>query len=195
MQNQQTPNYWNDRYRNNQTGWDIGNISTPLKDFIDTLEDKSLRILIPGAGRAYEAIYLHEQGFKNVFVCDWAEIAFAHLKEQCPDFPQEHLLIGDFFKLAIEVDLILEQTFFCALNPELREQYAEKMAGILAENGKLVGLFFGVKFPKEGPPFGGTKEEYLPIFEPYFDILEMEFAQNSIKPRQGSELFFKMQKK
>lgn len=195
MQNQLTANYWSNRYLNNQTGWDIGHISTPLKDFIDTLEDKNLRILIPGAGRAYEAVYLHQKGFKNVYVCDWAEVAFSHLKENAPDFPTENMLIGDFFQLDIEVDLVLEQTFFCALNPKLRPKYAEKMSEILAENGLLVGLFFGIKFPKAGPPFGGTKEEYLPIFESNFTILEMETAQNSIKPRQGSELFFRMMKK
>ncbi|MFT4761873.1 MAG: hypothetical protein ACI9XO_002346 [Paraglaciecola sp.] len=195
MQNQLTSNYWNNRYLKDETGWDIGDISTPLKDFIDTLTDKNIRILIPGAGRAHEAVYLHKNGFKNVFVCDWAEEAFINLKIQTPDFPKENRLIGDFFKLDIEVDLILEQTFFCAINPDLRPEYAEKTASILAENGMLTGLFFGVEFERAGPPFGGIKEDYLPIFEPYFDILEMDFAENSIKPRFGKELFFRMTKK
>jgi len=195
MQNQLTPTYWNDRYLNDQIGWDIGDISTPLKDFIDTLTDKNLHILIPGAGRAHEAVYLHQNGFQNVYVCDWAKEAFVHLRANAPDFPTENMLIGDFFKLDIQVDLVIEQTFFCALSPELRSKYAEKMAAILKENGILVGLFFGIEFPKVGPPFGGTKAEYLPIFEPYFSILEMEIAKNSIKPRQGSELFFRMEKK
>ena len=195
MQDQLTQSYWNDRYLNDEARWDIGHISTPLKDFIDTLEDKNIRILIPGAGRAHEAIYLHQNGFKNVFVCDWAAEAFVHLKAQTPDFHKEKMLIGDFFELDIEVDLILEQTFFCAIDPALRPKYAEKTASILAENGMLAGLFFGVEFPRVGPPFGGTKADYLPIFEPYFDILEMDFAENSIKPRLGTELFFRMKVK
>ena len=195
MPNQLDPNYWTDRYLNQETGWDIGHISPPLQRFIDTLDDQSLRILIPGAGRAYEAVYLHQRGFTNVFVCDWAEIAFKHLKENAPDFPKEHLLIGDFFELDIEVDLVIEQTFFCAIEPALRPRYAKKMSDILAKNGMLAGLFFGIKFPMEGPPFGGTKEEYQAIFSPYFDIVEMETAKDSIKPRLGSELFFRMLKK
>lgn len=195
MQNQLNATYWNNRYLNDQTGWDIGDISTPLKDFIDSLSDKNIRILIPGAGRAHEAVYLHQNGFKNVFVCDWAEEAFINLKTQTPDFPIKNMLVGDFFKLEIEVDLILEQTFFCAINPDLRPKYAEKTASILAENGMLMGLFFGIEFEREGPPFGGKKEDYLPIFEPHFTILEMDFAKNSIKPRLGSELFFRMKVK
>jgi len=58
-------NYWENRYQNQQTGWDIGEISSPLKAYIDQLEDKSIKILIPGAGNAYEAEYLFLNGFKT----------------------------------------------------------------------------------------------------------------------------------
>lgn len=59
--------FWNERYSSQQTGWDIGSPSTPLKEYIDQLTDKDIRILIPGCGNAYEAEYLHQQGFSNVF--------------------------------------------------------------------------------------------------------------------------------
>ena len=35
--------YWTERYESGQTGWDIGHESTPLKEFIDGLEDKSIK--------------------------------------------------------------------------------------------------------------------------------------------------------
>ena len=50
--------YWEERYRAGTTGWDIGSPSTPLKEYIDQLQDPSKKILIPGAGNAYEAEYL-----------------------------------------------------------------------------------------------------------------------------------------
>jgi len=62
--------YWSKRYEENQTGWDIGYPSTPIKTYVDQLENKDLKILIPGAGNAYEAEYLWQQGFKNVHVLD-----------------------------------------------------------------------------------------------------------------------------
>ncbi len=65
--------YWEQKYINNQTGWDIGHISTPIKNYIDQLQNKELRILIPGAGNSYEAEYLWNQGFKNLFILDIAE--------------------------------------------------------------------------------------------------------------------------
>ena len=55
--------YWNERYLNNASQWDLGAVSPPLKKYIDQKLNKDLAILIPGAGNSYEAIYLMEQGF------------------------------------------------------------------------------------------------------------------------------------
>lgn len=49
--------YWTTRYKEKKTGWDIGYPSTPIKAYADQLTDKQLKILIPGAGNAYEAEY------------------------------------------------------------------------------------------------------------------------------------------
>jgi len=183
-------NYWATRYKENNISWDIGEISTPIKEYIDQLEDKSLKILIPGSGNSYEAEYLHLQGFKNVFVIDLSLEPLKNLKKRTPDFPEEHLLQKDFFDLNMQFDLILEQTFFCALDINLRKKYVEKMNELLETKGKLVGLFFNFELTKSGPPFGGNQQEYKDLFQPYFEILKLEKCYNSITPRSGSELFF-----
>ncbi len=190
-----TSNYWNERYKMHNTPWDIGYVSPPLKHYLDQLKDQSLRILIPGAGRAYEAVYAYRQGFQQVFVCDWAPAAFEYLKQQAPDFPEAQMLVEDFFELALTVDLILEQTFFSAIEPVRRPDYARKAAELLSNNGKVVGLLFAHPFEHPGPPFGGTKEEYQRIFLPYFRILQMDVSLDSILPRAGRELFFELQKR
>ena len=187
--------FWNNRYVGKQIGWDLGAPSTPLKEFIDTLEDKSTRILIPGCGNAYEAEYLHQQGFDNVFVIDIAPLALEGFKERAPHFPQDHLFCGDFFEHEGEYDLILEQTFFCALNPQLRSAYAMKMNELLSEKGKLAGVMFSFELTEKGPPFGGSAEEYKVYFEDYFEIKSLTPCLNSIKPRLGSELWVELVKK
>lgn len=195
MENQQlTPTYWNARYAQHNTPWDIGYASPPIKRYIDQLSDKSTRILIPGAGSAYEAIYAYQQGFEQVFVCDWAPRAFDHLRQVAPEFPAGQLIIEDFFQLKIEVDLILEQTFFSAIHPSRRDAYARKTSELLSPGGKIAGLLFAHPFEQEGPPFGGTKAEYERIFAPYFDILQMEISEHSVAPRRGRELFFELRK-
>ncbi|MEO8961526.1 MAG: hypothetical protein ABI325_06580, partial [Ginsengibacter sp.] len=62
--------YWEERYRDNNTPWDLGMVSPPLKDYIDRLTDHNLSISIPGCGNAYEAGYLLEKGFQNVTLID-----------------------------------------------------------------------------------------------------------------------------
>jgi len=188
-------NFWDLRYQNNEIGWDIGYISTPLKKYIDQLTDKNIKILIPGGGNSYEAEYLHNLDFKNVFVLDISPTALTNLKNRVPDFPKNHLINIDFFKLNNSFDLILEQTFFCALTPKLRDNYVLKMNQLLRPNGKLVGLLFNIPLNKDRPPFGGTKKEYLSYFKNYFKIEIMELSYNSISERTNNELFIKLIKK
>jgi thiopurine S-methyltransferase len=187
--------YWNNRYINNETGWDIGYVSTPLKNYFDQLKNKDLRILIPGCGNAYEAEYLFKQGFKNVFIVDIAPEAIKAFKNRVPEFPENQIFLADFFELKQTWDLIIEQTFFCALNPAMREKYAQKMQELLTKNGKLVGLLFNCELNTEHPPFGGFKEDYEKLFSKYFNIKIMETCYNSIEPRKERELFIILEKK
>lgn len=183
---------WNRRYQNNDTGWDIGFVSTPIKDYIDQLENKSLKILIPGCGNAYEAEYLHKQGFTNVYVIDIAQGALKNLKKRCPHFQEEQLICGDFFDHSNNYDLIIEQTFFCAIDPKLRQGYVKKMKELLKPKGKLVGLLFNAPLNTDRPPFGGDKKEYLRLFKNYFNSVKINDSFNSIPSRQGREFFIMM---
>ncbi len=186
---------WNERYSSSNTPWNTGSITTPLKEYIDQLDNKHLKILIPGCGHAHEAVYLHRQGFKEVYVCDWAQLALDNFKKRVPDFPADHLLRADFFKLEIKVDRIMEQTFFCTLEtPEQRAAYAEQASKILKPEGKLVGLLFEMD-KKDGPPFGGNRKEYKALFDKHFHPVVIAPCYNSIKPRVGKELFIIASKK
>ena len=162
--------YWTNRYLNQQTGGDLGELSPPLKKYIDQIDNKNLKILIPGAGNAYEAEYLFKLGFKNTYVLDISEYPINEFKKRNNDFPKNHLLVEDFFLHEAKYDLIIEQTFFCAINPSLREKYVKKMADLLNPNGKLIGLLFNINFDSEGPPFGGNKNEYQKLFNSKFVI-------------------------
>ncbi|NJC27464.1 methylmalonyl-CoA epimerase [Neolewinella antarctica] len=190
--------YWTERYAAGNTGWDIGSPSTPIKEYLDQLSDKSLRILIPGAGNAHEAEYAWNSGFRNVTVLDIAPEPLAAFLKRVPDFPAEQAIRSDFFAHQGQYDLILEQTFFCSFPPtgENRKAYALKMHDLLATSGKLVGLWFDVPLTDEleKRPFGGTRSEYLGYFDPLFDVVTFTTAHNSIPPRAGRELFGILQK-
>ncbi|CAM3596859.1 SAM-dependent methyltransferase [Psychrobacter glaciei] len=200
MDNVNQAEFWQQRYETGSIQWDMGQVSPPLKAYIDQLpaSAKDQAILVPGAGNAYEVGYLHEQGFTNVTLVDFAPAPIDAFAERYPDFPAAHLICADFFNLSPEqhqFDWVLEQTFFCAINPSRRDEYVEQMAALLKPQGKLVGLLFNVDFGRDEPPFGGTKDEYQQRFEQCFDIEMMEASYNSHPARQGSELFIKLQAK
>jgi len=186
--------YWNNRYRENKTGWDIGFPSTPIKTYIDQLKDKSLEILIPGCGNAYEAEYLLGNGFQRITLIDIAPDLTAGLAKKLGTSYGDRvkILTGDFFQLTGKFDMVFEQTFFCALDPALRLAYVQKMQELLAPKGLLVGVLFNRDFDG-GPPFGGHLEEYTRLFEPYFHVRKMEPCYNSIDSRKASELFIIME--
>lgn len=191
----QTPDgrkdFWDQRYQNQQTGWDLGTPSPPLQAYFDQLTQKDIRILMPGAGNAHEAAYLYQQGFEHVYVLDISPLPLAVFAERFPDFPKAQLIEGDFFKHEGQYDLMIEQTFFCTFHPVAKNRglYAQKAASLLKPGGKLVGLWFDFELTASGPPFGGSKAEYVPYFEPHFDILSFDRAHNSVTARQGKELF------
>ena len=187
--------FWEDKYSKNKLGWDIGYVSTPLKEYIDQLSNKKLKILVPGAGNGYEVKYLFERGFENVFVVDIALQPLKNIKSRITVFPKNQLIQTNFFDLEEgDFDLILEQTFFCALDPKLREAYAIKMKSVLKDKGKLVGLLFDFPLTDQGPPFGGDINEYQKLFKQHFKLKTLERAYNSIEPRKGNELFFIFEK-
>lgn len=186
--------YWDNRYLNNDSTWDLGAVSPPLKAYIDQLKDKNLEILIPGAGNAYEAEYLHTQGFGNMYVLDISTVIFDNIRERAPSFPENRLIQEDFFAHRGQYDLILEQTFFCALDPVYRKSYVSKMHTLLKPGGRLAGLLFNDPLNTDRPPFGGNMEEYEALFFPAFQKRVFEPCYNSVKPRAGRELFMILEK-
>lgn len=188
--------YWENRYDQTNTPWDLGHPSRPLVEYMETWPDANARILIPGAGTANEALWLRKKGLLQVKILDWAENVLKEFQQKYPDFPTEDIIHADFFKHEGEYDLILEQTFMCALPPAMRDAHAEHCARLLKPGGTLAGVFFG--FPlivEKGPPWGGSIPEFQARFSQWFEIVRLEPCMNSEPDRQGKEIFFEFRKK
>lgn len=200
MENHLDASFWESLWQRSETRWDLSVVSPPLAAYADQIptDKRSLKILIPGCGNGHEAIYLLRNGFSNITMLDIAPTAVESLRQrldaETPGWESSlRLVCGDFFEHEDTYDLILEQTFFCALDPGVRQAYVLKMKDLLKNKGKLAGLLFDRAFPG-GPPFGGNKAEYQPLFEEHFHILTMEPCLNSVAPRAGTELFFIVEK-
>lgn len=187
--------YWRDRYKKHETGWDIGSISTPLRDFFHTRNDKHIRILVPGAGNCYEGQYLLEHGFTDITILDFAPEALAGFAQRVHGHARAKLVCEDFFSHTGQYDLIVEQTFFCALEPARRPDYVKKMHELLKPGGELSGVLFLSVPNREGPPFAASQDEYRRLFAETFEIVRLAPCYNSIAPRAGRELFFTLRRK
>lgn len=187
--------YWENRYRAGETGWDIGYASPPIRHWAEAQTNHRQRILVPGAGNAYEVQYLHEQGFTHTHLLDIAPSAVAAFRQRYPQLPPSQIHVEDFFAHQGQYDTIVEQTFFCALPPAQRAAYCQHCHRLLAAGGRIVGLLWAQPMNTDSPPYGGDEAEYRALFEPMFEIRTMRLAADSIKPRLGRELWVELEKK
>ena len=179
--------FWSEKYATRQTFWNIGYPSPPLITYIDQLEQKDLRILIPGCGNAYEAEYLLHKGFSDITLLDISSEQVNRLQQKFKDQPVR-VLQGDFFQHPGQYDLVLEQTFLSSLEPSQRKDYVDQLFNLLIPGGTMAGVLFNRTF-ETSPPFGGNRKQYQELFELKLFIKTMELCYNSIEERKGSELF------
>ena len=187
-------NYWEERWINEKTNWDIGYSSPAIEEYISQYPNKEASILIPGCGNAYEVEFLWNRGFSNITVLDISTTAVQILRDKYQGKKGVTVTCEDFFNHHGKYDLVIEQTFFCALHPDLRPQYVSKMHGLLNKGGRIIGVLFNRVFEKDGPPFGGSVLEYQNLFNNDFEIQKMEECYNSIEARKGSEVFINLKK-
>ena len=193
--NELNSGFWETRYAEGATGWDAGIITEPMKCFVDGLRNRDTSILIPGCGNAHEAAYLYSKGFESVHLLDYAAAPLHAFAKAYPGFPQAQMHCEDFFSHRGQYDLILEQTFFCALDPALRNAYVSQMNSLLKPGGLMAGVLFIDPTMQGGPPFTGNLEEYKNLFSACFTILTLEPCYNSIPPRRNREAFVILERK
>ena len=53
--------FWDQCYKDNNIGWDLGRVTPVFKKWSDNLKKKS-KILVPGAGNGYDPLYFSSSG-------------------------------------------------------------------------------------------------------------------------------------
>ncbi len=184
------PEDWQRHYEENDIRWDLGQVAPP---FVKLWEDGKLplgKVLIPGCGRGHEAVFLAEKEF-DVTAVDFADGAVSYLKNILQERNlAARVLRRDFFSLDDShnevYDLMIEQTFFCAISPRQRQDYVAKVARILKPGGMLAGLFYHTG-EEGGPPYNTTREDIETHFSKSFQILELDKTLLSAEKRKDKE--------
>lgn len=73
----------------------------------------------------------------------------------------------DFFTLeGRKFDVIYDYTFLCAIEPNMRKSWAEKMKQLLKPGGELVTLIFPLETREGGPPYAMSIDLVTNLLEP-----------------------------
>lgn len=199
------PKAWDQRYVDADTPWDLRGPTPEFTRIINETDffTEGARVLVPGCGRGYDVVTLAEANLR-VTALDFSAEALKHLHKMLVAKGEDvqsrvELVESDFFLFAKDssrikqYDYVLEYTFFCAIPPSSRKEYAFSLAQILNPNGQLLGLFFPIEEREGGPPYGVSESAIREAFDPFFAI-EISQPEQSIPPRKGREILVKMQK-
>ena len=117
---------WNTAYEVGDTPWDKGEAAPPLQEFLER-RNITGSVLVPGCGSGHDVRLLAEQG-ADVLGLDIAAAA-VRLAVERSKVRGECYAHGDFLNLSEDLrgqfDWLVEHTCLCALDPELRQAYAE----------------------------------------------------------------------
>eukprot|EP00871_Galdieria_phlegrea_P000456 jgi/Galph1/1410/GphlegSOOS_G104.1 len=112
--------------------------------------------LVPGCGRGYDVLTLATES-RTAIGIDCSEEAKKQA-EQLRDargVPAERaqFFVGNFFDFPFEQKVIYDLTFFCALAPEYRSLWAQRMRSIIRQDGELATVVFPIGEYEGGPPY------------------------------------------
>lgn len=176
------PSFWEERYRANDTPWDMAGTPPPLHHYLQAAPPTG-SVLIPGCGTGYEVRTFHDAGWQPLAI-DFAETAVANARSFLGPLG-DRVRTADFFADPDlgPFDFIYENTFLCALPPSRREDYGRRVHQLLKPGGSLIGLFYHGTDP-DGPPFPIDAATAHDIFTDFDFVVD-----EPVPPDQSRPLF------
>ena len=197
---------WDQHYQEKHTPWDKGEPAPPLVDWLANNPGRMIgRILVPGCGLGHDVRAIAAADEKAEIVgLDISPTAIEMVRE-IPTVSIERYREGDLFDLPegmLEAfDWVWEHTCFCAIDPELRDDYVLAVWTALRPGGSLLGVFYLDPYDDEhqpggGPPHGTSLAELEMRFEASgkFEIVEQYLPEQAYEGRDGKEMIVEMRR-
>lgn len=162
-----TRDFWHERYAQQRTPWDRGGINPALVDWLNAgIIAPPASVLVPGCGRGHEVVELARRGFE-VTGADLSALALGEL--------ERHLASAGLRARLVEADLltwepdgpfdaIYEQTCLCALLPRHWPGYEARLHRWLRPGGRLLALFMQ-SGKTDDPPFHCALADMRRLFD------------------------------
>jgi SAM-dependent methyltransferase len=150
------------------------------------------RVLVPGCGSGYDLATLARDD-RTVVGLDLSEKARRAFLESTATLPGTVLFeVADFFSYepTQPFDFVWDYTFFCALDPDRREDWATAMERLIRPGGLLATLLFPFEDPasdRDGPPWPVHARMVGDLLQRTFDPVEVREVAKSHPGREGRE--------
>ena len=168
------PEYWEQRYQAQDMGWEKGEPSPGLVDFLAAHPElPRATVVVPGCGTGHDVRAFAGAGF----TAEGIDLAPSAIKLAQAKTRQAGLAAR--FRLADflhdpppnKFDWLFEHTLFCAIKPHERDDYVRAVDQWLAPAGNYLAVNYLVPPDREGPPFPTTRAEQIQRFSPRFDLV------------------------
>ncbi len=189
--NPSLPIYWDSKYGDGHTPWDLGQPAPVFKRLIDSGQFEPGSMIVLGAGRGFDARLFAKNGFE-VTAVDFAPQAVEAMRSLQDAHAPVQILQEDIFSLPYKLnhsfDYLLEHTCFCAINPEQREGYFDLVSRLLKPGGIYTALAFPIGTRPGGPPFTVSPDNMIDALRDRgFSLQRREQPHDSVPSRQGIE--------
>jgi hypothetical protein len=180
------PKFFDVRYSAGQMPWDFGGVPKALRVFLESRPGPG-NVLVPGCGSGYEIEAFYSRGWDAVGI-DFSTVGVKRARSFLGPLA-DRVYEGDFFAYPLRenwFDIIYERTFLCALPPEMRSQYAQRIAKLTVPSGVLCGFFF---FGPEDdpPPYPILQDELDELLGNWFTKIEDRAVEDSLELYAGKE--------
>ncbi|MCX7626823.1 MAG: thiopurine S-methyltransferase [Methylophilaceae bacterium] len=183
------PDFWHERWKNNQIGFHQHAINAHLRRFWPTLGAfPRSRAFVPLCGKSRDMVWLRDQGFEVIGV-ELSPLAveafFAENGLEATVTPRRDLTLyqapgitlycGDFFALNptdLEmVGAVFDRAALIALPPEMRPGYARHMLKLLPPGARILLVTFEYdQREMPGPPFSVSENEVRKLFGDHCEV-------------------------
>lgn len=200
MLTQNLPEYWESMYKSKKDSWDQGKASPILQEFFKHPScPKTGRVLVPGAGRGYDAAAWADRGHETLAV-DFSQTAFAALSALSEKHRKLSVLNIDLFELSPKstepFEIIYEYCCFNSIHPGRRDEYFEVWDKMLTPGGVVIAAFYPLikSTSLDGPPHPTSEGELMARLDGVFDMAERIIPKKSLKERVGKEEIWLLKK-
>eukprot|EP00668_Euglena_longa_P028795 GGOE01036120.1.p1 GENE.GGOE01036120.1~~GGOE01036120.1.p1 ORF type:complete len:228 (+),score=65.13 GGOE01036120.1:78-761(+) len=145
------PDYWDERYRANDTTFDWYVSYESLKDTLTPLLKSNSRILMLGCGNSRFSAQLYEAGFQNIVNVDISEVCITQMKARYKDLDRMEWLVKDCMKLDFpdaSFDVVIDKgtmdAILCGSNSFYNVYQMNKhICRVLKKGGSFVVVSYG----------------------------------------------------